>query len=300
MVSTNSLILINIFLLLILTIVFYLYYPLCKYYLMKNKTDISPRIIVSMTTSPKRIYHLKDTIDSIMNQTVEVDYIHINLPKVFKRDNTKFTKIPNFLLENKKVILNVCEDIGPATKIVPTIKSDFIVHSDIILSIDDDIYYPNNLVETYLYYHCMYSDCVLTGTSLFYKDETKGKYKDSLVECELLEGFSCVLYKKKHLEDIPLDIFDKTKVPIYHYLADDLVLSNYVLKKNYKILALTRDDPTVAKINPYDYGLKNDALHKGAAGSAGCKIDDDCNRVNYYKTMEYLKQRGEYYLSRTF
>ncbi len=271
---------------------------LCNYYLIKSKTFFSPRIIVSMTTSPKRIYNCKYTIDTILNQTVPVDYIHINLPKVFKRDNSRFTSIPDFLTNNPKVILNMCEDIGPATKIVPTIKSNFTNYSDIIISIDDDISYPPNLVEHLVYYHSFYPHSVLTGTSLF-ANENK-KYIDTLVECELLEGFSGVLYKKSFLEDIPLSLFDKTSVPIYHYLADDLILSNYILKKNIKILCLTRNNDAVNLIKPFDYGLKGDALHKGATGIAGCQINSDCNRENYIKSVKYLKQKGEYYLSRDY
>jgi hypothetical protein len=116
-------------------------------------------------------------------------------------------------------------------------------------------------------------------------------------ECELLEGFSCVLYKKKFLKDIPLSLFDKKKVPIYHYLSDDLVLSNYIIKNNIKIYTFTNLHPIIRLIKPLDYGFKNDALHKGANGLAPtCGINEHCNFKNYIETIKYLKKNNEYYL----
>lgn len=293
----NLLITINI---LVLLLSIFLVKELCNYYLIKSKTLFSPRIIVSMTTSPKRIYSCKHTIDTILNQTVPVDYIHINLPHVFKRDNSRFTSIPEFLTNNPKVVLNMCEDLGPATKIVPTVKSNFTNYSDIIISIDDDTSYPPNLVEHLVYYHSFYPNAVLTGTSLF--SNKTSKYIDTLLECELLEGFSGVLYKKRFLEDIPISLFDKASVPIYHYLSDDLVLSNYLCKKRIKILCLTANNNAIKNLKQFDYGFKGDALHKGATGIAGCQITaiKDCNNQNYVKTIKYLKQKGEYYLSRDY
>lgn len=251
----------------------------------------SPRLIVSLTTSPKRINNIHYTINSIMNQTIPPDFIIINLPIVFKRDNSKFKKIPDFLLTNPKVIINPVEDIGPATKIVPTCKNKFVKNSDIIFSIDDDIYYPPNVLQTYLYYHTYYPDCIITGTTLFYLNNTKYY---PLKECELLEGFSCVLYKKWHLEDIPMYHFDKNKVPIYYYLADDLVLSNYLKSKNVVILCL---NGAIKEIKPYDYGMKEDALHKGASGTTDtCNLGEHCNFTNYIKAIAWMKEKNMYYL----
>ncbi len=268
----------------------------------------SKRIIVSMTTSPKRINEIQPAIDSILNQTIPVDYIMINLPKVFKRDNSKFEKIPKYLTENPKIILNYVEDIGPSTKIVPTCKSDFTNYNDIIISVDDDIWYPPELVHVYLYYHTLYPNCVITGTSLFYKEKYSKNINPSyyypLKECELLEGFSGVLYKKEFLEDIPLSHFDKNIVPMSYYLSDDLLLSNYIIKKKIKIISLTDTTKLFKNLKPLDYGKQSDALHKGASGTNyTCKIDpitgksiQDCNRTNYKSAIEWLMSKNDYYL----
>ena len=295
MINIKLIIIIN---LLILTFALLLTKDIINFYTIKNKGIFSPRIIISLTTSPKRIKKIDNVIDSILNQTVEVDYIHLNLPHVFKRDNSRFKEIPQYLIDNPKVILNFCEDLGPATKIIPTVKSNFTNYSDIIISIDDDTYYPPNLVENHIYYHSFYPNAVLTGTSIFL--DHKKRYMDTLIKCELLEGFSSVLYKKSFLENIPLDIFDKQSVPIYHYLSDDLVLSNYILKSGIEIICLTKENKAINSIKQFDFGFKNDALHKGATGAADCKINTDCNKSNYIKTMKYLKEIGDYNFSKNY
>lgn len=287
-------------LLLILILILLSYCISCnlQYNIYSGKSVLSryfkPRIVISLTTSPKRIYYIKETLESMMNQTVKPDIIILNLPKVFKRDNSKFTKIPDFILKNELIMLNFCEDLGPATKIVPSCVSDITIESDIIFSIDDDIYYPQNLIELYLYYHSLYPNSVLSGTSLFTLNNNSFY---NLKECELLEGFSCVLYKKKFLKDIPLTLFDKKQVPIYHYLSDDLVLSNYIIKNRIKIYTFTNLHPVIRLIKPLDYGFNNDALHKGANGLAPtCSINEHCNFKNYIETIKYLKKNNQYYL----
>jgi hypothetical protein len=258
-----------------------------------SKVKPRHRIVISMTTSPRRINKIHKVIENLERQTIKPDLYFINLPRVFKRDGSTFTKIPAFLI-NDKIKLNFCEDLGPATKIVPTCKSPHIKESDIIFSVDDDIYYPSNLIEMYLKYHMLYPNCVITGTSIF---PLKGNKFDILEECELLEGFSCVLYKKRFLEDIPLEMFDKSTTPIYHYLSDDLVLSNYLVMKGIRILCFTEKNPTIKRITPFDYGLSEDALHKGASGAASlCGPGEHCNFVNYVQTIKYLKERDAYYL----
>lgn len=256
---------------------------------------LSPRIIVSLTTSPKRINNIHLTINSILNQTVPPDYIIINLPKVFKRNNTRFTKIPKFLTTNKKIILNPVEDIGPATKIVPTCKSSFTNYTDIIFSIDDDVYYSPETFQTFLYYHSMYPDFLLTGSSFMYINDNNKFYP--LKECELLEGFSCVLYKKQYLDDIPLSHFDKKIVPNYYYLSDDLVLSNFIKSKGVRMLSFGENMSFRQKLNALEYGFNEDALHKGADYTNNtCNSGQHCNFTNYIETIKWLKSNNNYYL----
>jgi hypothetical protein len=248
-----------------------------------------------MTTTPKRIDKIGKVIESMECQTFKPDLYFINLPIVFKRDGSRFDNIPSFLI-NDKIVINFCEDLGPATKIVPTCKSRAILDTDIIFSIDDDIYYPPMLLQLYTKYHLDYPNYVISGTSLFTKKNPK-KFGD-LIECELLEGYSCVLYKKSFLSDIPESMFNQSIIPMYHYLSDDLVLTNYLAMKGIGVLTFPRNNWIIKQIKPFDYGLKEDALHKGAGGvTTTCGEGEHCNSTNYIETIRFLKQNNAYYLT---
>ena len=44
-----------------------------------------PKIIVTLTTTPKRLPLIEQTLSSILNQNVKPDKIIINIPSIFKR-----------------------------------------------------------------------------------------------------------------------------------------------------------------------------------------------------------------------
>jgi hypothetical protein len=212
---------------------------------------------------------------------------------VFKRDNSTFTSIPDFIVSNPKIYVNVCEDIGPATKIVPTMQLPVIQNHDHIFSVDDDIFYPKDLFSLFIKTKSRHPGCVLTGTSLY---PSPKKYADGMRECELLEGFSSVLYQRSHLVS-----FDSEKLksdPKYCYLSDDLVLSNHVISLGYKILVFNKQHPLIEAIKPFNYGFGSDALHKGASGATECKPEDpNCNVSNYNKCIGYLKDNNRYFFN---
>lgn len=258
----------------------------CILLIIKYKLTYNPihkRIVVSLTTSPTRIDKIKPVLDCVMNQTVKPDKIYLNLPHVFKRDNSVYSNIPDFITNNKLIEITRCEDMGPATKILGSINKE---NSDtLFLSIDDDIYYPPELIQTYLHYNKLYPECVLTGTTFMYL-ENNPKYFP-LFNCELLEGFSGVLYSAGMLQDLDMN-FDKMSKECR--LGDDFLLSNFIRGKKINILALTSTHTIVRKLRPLEYGLTTDALHKGAGGTSMG------NRYNYKVCSRELEMGGDLFI----
>ena len=80
------------------------------------------KIIASMTTLPTRFDKIKTSIVSILQQ---VNSLEINIPYVCKRTNEEYI-IPEWLTQMERVKIYRCEDNGPATKILDTLKR----HSD--------------------------------------------------------------------------------------------------------------------------------------------------------------------------
>ena len=78
------------------------------------------KVIISFTTSPERLEKIEPMVNSILNQSIKPDLFLLNIPKIFKRTNERYT-IPKFVKDN--VTINIIHnDCGPATKIIPTIN----------------------------------------------------------------------------------------------------------------------------------------------------------------------------------
>jgi hypothetical protein len=257
----------------------------------KNKVYVIPdkmtKVVVSLTTSPIRIKKIKPVIDSMLNQTIKPDRIYLNLPKVFKRNGSTFDMpLPKFITDNDLIYVNFCDDIGPATKILPTIN---LINDPetLILSIDDDIHYPEHLIETFIAFSKNYPDSCITGSSYMFKKSKVTTQKNTVlgIPVELLEGYSGVLYKRKFFNETTLN-------QIYTWInenkgckfGDDFSLSNALINNGTDIIMISRKYDAIWKIRPLDYGLASDALHLGASGAS--------NANNYQICSDYLKTKG--------
>ena len=102
---------------------------------------------VSLTSLPSRIDNLDKTLESIYNQTLKPKNIFLNLPYNFKRfPDYNFTE--NQIEKIKKYDLEItrCNDYGPATKLMGSIKK-IKENFDCVILIDDDHIYHKNTFE---------------------------------------------------------------------------------------------------------------------------------------------------------
>lgn len=247
----------------------------------ENFTEISntkpPEIIISLTTSPVRIDKIEPVITSIMNQTIIPDKIIINIPHIFKRTNETYDSIPTFLTDNNLVHINRCEDIGPLTKILPSIELAKYMDS-VIISIDDDISYPENFIERLVNESMKYPHCVIAGSGA-------ASYKKHFTE--LLEGYCGALYRKHFLIDFPID--DISNYPRACYLGDDLTLSNFLSKKRIPIISLFDLQKDIYPHRLLGYGHNNDALHLS-------HTNNTFNGHDYKSCIDYLKENNDYHM----
>jgi hypothetical protein len=99
--------------------------------------------IVSLTTIPSRIAAIENSLKSLMLQTRAPREIHLNLPHISKREGAPYA-VPSWLAALKSVKLVACEDLGPATKLLPTLRD--CDSAQLIVAVDDDRIYPPNLL----------------------------------------------------------------------------------------------------------------------------------------------------------
>ncbi len=107
--------------------------------------EIMPRVVVSFSTIPSRMKNIPDFIKSLESQTFIPDAIYFNLPYKSIREGKEY---PDFVVPDTflNVIVNRCEDIGPLTKLLPTLEMELDPNC-LIITLDDDIIYKDYVFE---------------------------------------------------------------------------------------------------------------------------------------------------------
>ena len=208
-----------------------------------TKMDIP--IIATMTTLPNRIHLIKPVLDSILPQ---VHHVEINLPKICKRTNTAYI-IPEWLKNMQGVQIFECEDQGPITKVLPTLKRH---KNAYIFSIDDDTNYYPTIVQNCLQESKQKRVVSCSGIKFF----SGGYVQASHGRAETVEGFAGILYPP--FEYTNFDYFDKVLQNQDCFLGDDVVLSNYVCMLGMELWRTNKPHP-----KQFKFGLDDvQALHK--------------------------------------
>ena len=108
------------------------------------------RVVFSMSTLPHQVEYVNETLTSLAQQVLKPDAIYINLPYINRRTNTVYVP-PNFLTTGSwlgvPLHINRGEDVGPLTKLVPTLS----VETDpgtVIITCDTDKRYSPTLSLT--------------------------------------------------------------------------------------------------------------------------------------------------------
>lgn len=198
-------------------------------YLMKYK----PRIVFSLTTSPKRLESLGETLQSLFNQEIQPDMIQINLPHSFKRTGEIYS---TSLLESLKFLndplvhINRCEDLGPATKLMPTVLSESTVGNTLIIVVDDDTVYSNQLVKVFTKLYLLYPKNIIVGNcGDTYLTNSNSQYNNSNAydRCRMFEAYAGVGF---HTSLFHSDFIPYMEIALRDdkcFRSDDYVVSNY-------------------------------------------------------------------------
>lgn len=117
-----------------------------KNYQNLDKADPDNKVVVSITTTPDKISKIKPVLNSILDQTVKIDQIALNIPYSY---NGVDYQIPE---EFKKFvsIYRCGMDYGPGTKLIPTLLREDECGT-IIITLDDDQIYGKDFIEKLIY-----------------------------------------------------------------------------------------------------------------------------------------------------
>lgn len=122
-----------------------------RFLINKSNKKCTERIIVSLTSYGKRVNNtLKYTLISMLRQSLLPDRIVVWLDT----DQWINKELPKYLIEMKEygVEVKYCADqIKSYTKLIPSLRE---FPNDIIVTVDDDIFYSRHLIENLYTEHC--------------------------------------------------------------------------------------------------------------------------------------------------
>ena len=157
-----------------------------KNYMKLDRVNYDYKVIVSLTTTPSRINRIKPMIKSILNQTVRIDQIALNIPKECKG---KTFKVPKEL-ESMINIYTCGRDYGNGTKCIPTVLRENDSDTLIIL-LDDRYIYAEDFIENLINEYknnpdyCLYCQGAILIKSKFVKEDivdiTREEVNDKLL-----------------------------------------------------------------------------------------------------------------------
>ena len=235
--------LVSIVILIYLSIIGVLFYigPLETRTVKQNLKDNPVNIVVSLTTTPDKINQIQPVLKSIYRQSIKPDRIYLNIPR-------EFNIIPNWLKTDSKIIINITNDYGPATKLIATLEKERDPNA-IIITVNDDYIYPKHmvrdLVKQYLpgTYKVNYKlGAAITGVgvnNLIGPDFNLDQESIVLGNKPSLNIVSAggVAYKRNFFKDDIFLLMDN--VPKSCIASDDLMISAYLLVNGASIVKIS-------------------------------------------------------------
>lgn len=241
------------------------------------------KIVISLTTVPERLtQNVEDGFKMVMKSICEQNYknyeVHLNLPLIYNVTGEEYI-IPQWLDEYQETYKHLkifrTEDMGPPTKVIPTIIRED--DETLLIVVDDDLIYHEDMILEHIKYHIELpnSTVLYDGRSLV--TPKYGDLRDSWVlsvneplEVKDLQHYKSASYFVKYFEsDFFSDFVGKTK-------SDDVLMSFYFKYKKIKMFVVPYG-PDVDKLSTYDDWYKFQGVttfpvlrHSNSVLNTGC------------------------------
>lgn len=228
------------------------------------------KITLSLTTFPQRINTVPHTIKTLLTQTLKPDRVVLWLAK--EQFPNGEDELPQDLLNLKKYGLSImwCSDLRSYKKLLPSLKE---FSEDIIITFDDDIYYPEDTVEKLYNSYLKAPSCIHTNrarrlyvrNNKIYAENPAVIYWTRYKDCTFkntLTGCGGVLYPPHALHD---NVFNVREIKDLLPTQDDVWFWAMAVLNNTKIKVVSSYDiqlPTVE--NTQQYGLSKINSVKGS------------------------------------
>lgn len=259
---------------------------------------IPSRLVVSLTTSPDRIVTLDRVVRTLLNQSCAPDEIHLNVPHLFRRTGRTY-EIPAWCnAMDPRVRLFRVDDIGPATKSIPTLLRFAPDEDVVVVIVDDDVLYLQRTLEA----HC----CAMRGDSgcayglagydlLPGGDRNQGRGN---IDVAVLEGWASISLHRSRLGEGVERYFEAAARSKACFAHDDVVMSNWLALRGVRRRLIHDRRCTLrmmrARGAQLDLGYRSDSLHRGVDPSSGAPLLRTCDVESHLRSLGLwaLNHRG--------
>ena len=245
-----------------------------------NNLPREKRVIASLTTFPERINTVKETIKSLLVQTIKPDEVILWLAD--SQFPQKENELPKDLLELKDYGLTIkwCEDIRSFKKLIPALID---YPNDIIITFDDDIYYPETVIELLYNSYLENPNCIhanrgrrieLKNNKIIAKSAAEvywTKYEDCTYK-NSITGCGGVLYPPNSLDK---RVLNKEEFQSILKTQDDVWFWTMAVLKGTKIKRVANFDiqlPTVENTQQFGLSKINSKNSKGISSLDGFNL----------------------------
>lgn len=257
---------------------------------------MTSRLIVSLTTTPARIHEIEPALQSILAQSEPADEILLNVPFRLTRSGEDYV-IPDQFRSMPGLRINRGWDYGPATKLLGALECEYDPDA-LIITVDDDVFYPPEMIAVYRRIATEIGDCVGCGAGFNIPDPfafAVAAIRGSLVpvrghctSADVAEGFGSCLYRRSFFDST---VFELAELPDFLLYSDDICISNYLGERGIGVRTIaTREfgGPGFWRYRTLPYSSSVDALH--------LNMTIGSNRQRYSKAIDYLLTQRRYFL----
>jgi len=255
----------------------------------KMKTMIRRKMIVSVTTFPGRIRTLSKVLDTIYLQTRPADRVVLWLAEDQFPEKEK--DIPQELMtlqKDDRLEIRWCKDLKPHKKYFYALQE---FTDDLVVTIDDDLLYPRDMLEKLYRSYLMYPEAVSTlrahlilidenGTILPYNNwimETDACIYEPSMQL-LATGGAGVLYPPRLFRQ---EFFNEEAITETCLWADDLWLKAMQVVSNVPVVVARQSEPLRYLPDSQESAL----CHSN--------VDQNLNDVQLARIIEWLDQTFE-------
>jgi len=222
------------------------------------------KIVISLSTVPERMtLPVEDGFKAVIKSLCEQNYdntkyeVHLNLPEIYKVTGEKYIKpewLENNLNEYPHLKIFTTEDIGPATKVVPTIQRE--TPDTLLIVVDDDLIYHPDMINEHIKWQSE-----LPGSAIVYDGRSLvtpkyGDLRDSWVltvkevlRVKEVQHYKSVSYYVRYFQP---DFFERF---VGKTMSDDILISYYFRFKNIKMFVVPYHDE-IDKVQTFEQWQK--------------------------------------------